>query len=163
MPRDKGATEPALRLTIELVPASCWGQNLRDVLPPATWDRLRREVYAHASHRCVICGAGGRLHCHEVWRYDDERHLQTLEGLVALCMLCHHVKHIGHAAVLASRGKLNYERLIAHFMRVNACDRPTFERHRAAAFAAFEERSRHEWQTDLGFTLPPAIETPESR
>jgi hypothetical protein len=135
-----------LRLTIELVPATSWGANLRDVLPAAEWDRLRRQVYAASGHRCAICRAGGRLHCHELWDYDDTRHIQALRGLVALCTLCHHVKHIGHAHLLAEQGKLDYEQVVAHFLRVNGCDRATFERHRAAAFAQFSERSRYEWQ-----------------
>ena len=32
---------------------------------------------------------------------------------------------------------------------VASCDRATFERHRAAAFARFAERSRYEWQIEL--------------
>ena len=145
-PTADSQTNPTLRLTIELVPASSWGANLRDVLAPTAWDRLRRQVYAASGHRCAICGAGGKLHCHELWDYDDARHIQSLRGLVALCTLCHHVKHIGHARLLADQGKLDYERVVAHFLRVNGCDRATFERHRAAAFAQFDERSRHEWQ-----------------
>jgi hypothetical protein len=141
--------DPPLRLTIELVPATCWQANARDLLARASWDRLRREVYAASGHRCAICGAAGRLHCHEVWRYDDANHIQHLDGFVALCAWCHHVKHIGLARLLADRGKLDYERVVAHFLRVNGCDRATFERHRAEAFARFEERSRHEWRTEF--------------
>jgi 5-methylcytosine-specific restriction endonuclease McrA len=89
--------EPALRLSIELVPATCWQANARDLLPRASWDRLRREVYAASNYQCAICGAAGRLHCHEVWRYDDASHIQHLDGFVALCAWCHHVKHIGLA------------------------------------------------------------------
>lgn len=148
-----------LRLTIELVPSSCWGANLRDVLPRAMWDTLRRAVYTEAGHRCSICGVSGRLNCHEVWRYDDTSHIQTLEGFQALCDLCHHVKHIGHAGVLAAQGKLDFARVVAHFMRVNACDGATFQRHHAAARAQWRERSRHEWQTDLGAFTPPGLAT----
>jgi predicted restriction endonuclease len=41
------------------------------------WDKLRKEVYAEYGHRCGICGAQGRLNCHERWSYDDETHVQT--------------------------------------------------------------------------------------
>lgn len=146
----------SLRLTIELVPATCWYANLRDVLTPAAWDTVRRQVYARFRHRCGICGGAGQLHCHEVWRYDDATHTQTLEGLIALCAPCHHVKHLGLAGILASRGALDEERLVAHFLRVNGCDRATFEAHRARAFAQWEERSRYEWTLDLGALNPPA-------
>lgn len=150
------SNEAALRLTIELVPEPCWYSNLRDVLPRPIWDKLRREVYAASGHRCGICGAGGMLHCHEVWSYDDAAHIQRLEGFRALCTLCHHVKHIGLAGLLASQGRLDYEAVVAHFMRVNGCDRATFQRHYQAAMAQWRERSRYEWQTDLGDYTPPS-------
>jgi hypothetical protein len=146
-----------LKLTIELVPETCWGANLRDILTQAAWNRLRRQVYAHFGHRCAICGAGGRLHCHEVWSYDDAAHVQHLEGCVALCEFCHHVKHFGMAGLLASKDKLDLERVIAHFCRVNGCDRARFRTHRDAAFALWRERSRYEWAVDLG-ALNPCFE-----
>jgi hypothetical protein len=146
-------TEPPagapLRLTIELVPETCWYSNMRALLPSAEWDRLRRQVYRDYSHRCGICGASGRLHCHEIWRYDDAAHVQRLEGYIALCSWCHHVKHIGLAKLLAARGELDFERVVTHFLRVNGCDRATFERHCADAFALWRERSRHAWRTEL--------------
>jgi hypothetical protein len=147
---------PPLRLIIELVPETCWYSNLRDVLPRDVWDRLRREVYRSSGYRCGICGARGQLHCHEVWRYDDAAHIQHLEGFRALCPRCHHVKHIGLAAKLASEGRLDYEAVVAHFMRVNGCTRDVFQRHYRAAMAQWRERSRYEWQTDLGDYTPPA-------
>lgn len=152
---DVMGASPPLRLSIELVPATAWGANLRDVLTRAAWDELRRAVYARCGHRCAICGAAGRLHCHEVWHYDDARHIQRLEGLLALCALCHHVKHLGHAGILAREGKLEMERVIAHYCQVNGCDRATFAAHRAAAFAQWHERSRYEWTLDLGALNPP--------
>ena len=151
---DDTTQQSPLRLAIELVPQTCWYSNMRAVLPQSEWDLLRRQVYAHYRHRCGICRARVRLHCHEIWHYDDTVHVQTLHGFIALCEWCHHVKHIGLAGILAAQGKLDYERVVAHFMRVNRCDRAAFERHRAQAFAQFEERSRHDWQTDLGPYTP---------
>ena len=34
-----------LRLTIELVPSSAWGCNLRDLMVRVAWDSLRWQVY----------------------------------------------------------------------------------------------------------------------
>jgi hypothetical protein len=147
--------KPQLRLTIELVPESCWYSNLRDVLPRALWDKLRRQVYAASGYRCSVCGGGGVLHCHEVWRYDDATRIQRLEGFRALCTLCHHVKHIGLAGLLASQGKLDYDAVVAHFLAINNCSRADFQRRYNAAFAQWRERSRVEWQTDLGDFTPP--------
>jgi hypothetical protein len=145
------AMDPAgLRLPIELVPASAWGQNLRALLPEPEWQALRRRVVTNAAGRCMICGARSRrLHCHEVWQWDDERHVQRLLGCQARCALCHHVAHIGLAGRLAADGRLDLERVIRHFMRVNGCDRATFQACHDEAMRRWEERSRHEWTLDL--------------
>jgi hypothetical protein len=71
-------------------------------------------------------------------------------GFIALCDLCHHVKHIGLAGILAKQGKLDYELVVKHFMMVNSCDRKTFEEHKNEAFRQWGERSQHEWHVDLG-------------
>lgn len=139
-----------LKLTIELVPSSAWYKNLRNAMPQSEWDDLRRAVYRAYEYRCAICGGAGRMNCHEVWVYDDERHVQTLSRFVALCDNCHHIKHIGLAGILADEGELDYEALIAHFCKVNNCDRAIFDQHREAAFEQWEERSQHDWTIDLG-------------
>ncbi len=56
---------------------------------------------------------------------------------MALCEKCHLVKHFGMAGILASEGKINLEDLIKHFMKVNSCDRRTFEEH------------KYEWLIDI--------------
>jgi hypothetical protein len=139
-----------LRLTAELVPSSTWYRNLRSAVPRETWDRIRRSTYRAYGYRCGICGARGRLNRHEVWAYDDAARVQTLSGFVALCDWCHHAKHLMHAAGLASEGKLDYGRVVQHFMRVNGCDRRTFEEHRERALQEFQRRSEQEWRVDLG-------------
>ena len=76
-------TDKIYRLNFQLVPDGCWYTNLRSALPKEVWDKLRRAAYARAGGRCMICGAGGRLEAHEVWSYDDEKHIQKLEDIVA--------------------------------------------------------------------------------
>lgn len=149
---DVGHTTPEqpLALTIDLVPEPCWYSNMRKALTDVQWDKVRREVYAQYHHRCAICGADGQMNCHEIWSYDDDAHIQRLVGFTSLCSLCHHVKHIGLANILASQGKLDYEQVVAYYMRVNHCTREDFMAHRDAAFAQWGERGRYEWTTDLG-------------
>lgn len=139
-----------LRLCVELVPRPCWYSNIRKAVPRTTWDALRKQAYAQYYYRCGICGAQGRLHCHEIWHYDDEQHVQTLRGFIALCELCHHVKHLGHAGILAGEGKLDYNRVVTHFLTVNACSLEDFEQHRRQEFAQWRKRDKHQWRTDLG-------------
>jgi hypothetical protein len=108
-------------------------------------------VYHRYHHSCGICGSqNSQLSCHEIWAYDDVQHLQKLTGFIALCELCHHVKHIGYAGILASEGKLDMQALIAHFCRVNSCAKDAFTQHEAAAFALWNKRNEFEWVTDLG-------------
>ena len=141
---------PHLTLTVELVPHTSWYNNMRKVVSPADWDRIRKKTYADYGHRCGICGAQGTLNCHERWVYDDDTYGQKLAGFIALCDMCHHVKHIGLAGVLAARGELDYERVIDHFRRVNDCDRQTFDDHLDRAFDVWRERSQHAWVIDFG-------------
>jgi hypothetical protein len=138
-----------LKLTIELVPSTSWYNNVRSAVPRSTWNKLRKKTYADYGCKCGVCGAEGRLNCHEIWEYDDERYVQRLSGFIALCDMCHHVKHLGRAGILAAEGKLDYEKVVEHYMRVNGCDRQAFEEHRATAFRQWRERSRVEWAVDL--------------
>ena len=139
-----------LRLTIELVPATSWYNNMRKVIPKAEWDNIRKSVYAEQNNRCGICGAEGRLECHELWEYDDEKHIQTLRGFIALCSLCHRVKHIGLAGIHASKGILDYEQVVDHFLKVNECSRDVFEQHKKQAFEQWRVRSQYQWEVNLG-------------
>lgn len=138
-----------LKLTIELVPASAWQNNLRFILKPSMWKKLRRLTIKKYNFKCAICNISGWLQTHEVWEYDDKNHIQKLKNIIPLCRMCHAVKHIGLTGIQASRGALDYERVIKHFMKVNNCNRETFEKHQKSAFKKFEERSRYEWQLDL--------------
>jgi hypothetical protein len=123
---------------------------MRKVVPKAEWDKIRKSAYAEQNDRCGICGAEGRLECHELWEYDDEKHIQTLRGFIALCSLCHRVKHIGLAGIHASKGILDYEQVVDHFLKVNECSRDVFEQHKKQAFEQWRVRSQYQWEVNLG-------------
>jgi hypothetical protein len=143
-------TAQSLKLRIDLVPSTCWYRSLREQMQRSRWDALRKRVYADQGHICAICGIGGRLNCHEVWEYDDERHIQRLVGFQAVCNLCHHTTHFGKAELLAGEGRIDLNAVIEHFMKVNSVGREIFENHKTAAFRTWRERSLHQWRTDLG-------------
>ena len=148
-----------LLLTIELVPRPCWYSNMRTNIPRAVWDKLRKQVYAQYDYRCGVCQVENvTLHCHEIWQYDDTLHIQKLHGFIALCEMCHHCKHIGHASILASEGKLDLNRVIEHFMKVNQCSREEYDEHSYEAWSMWAERNNYTWVTDLGaytYLVPP--------
>lgn len=132
-----------LRLSVELVPSTSWGSNVRAVLTKQQWAVLSKSVRSKAYDICNACG-GEATDCHEVWAYDDQKQSQKLTGMVALCHACHEVKHIGLAGI---RG--HGERAIKHFMRVNELSRRQAEKVIQRAFDVWAERSEVEWTLDI--------------
>ena len=138
-------------LTIELVPQPCWYSNLRDKMTRSAWDKLRKQVYAQYNYHCGICQTSNvTLHCHEIWQYDDELHIQKLQGFIALCPMCHHCKHIGLAEILADQGKLDFNQIIEHFMRVNQCSVEEYQAHSSQSWKTWRMRNNFQWTTELG-------------
>lgn len=130
-----------------MVPEECWFANLRSVLTPADWDRVRKAAYARAKWQCRICGAKGRLEAHEQWRYDEENALQTLEDVLALCRNCHEVKHISRTQLMGKGAEA-----MEHFMRVNGCSQMDFHAALGEANEAYRRRNQVEgWVTDISW------------
>ncbi|MCS7092504.1 MAG: HNH endonuclease [Patescibacteria group bacterium] len=141
-----------LILTIEMVPASTWGNNLRKIIKPKLWEEIKKAVFAKSKGQCAVCKQKSKkLHAHEVWRYDDKEKLQILKDIVPLCTLCHMVKHMGFAGVISQKSKLSQEKLISHFCKVNNVTRQAFQKHYASEIKRFEERSKYEWQVKVPF------------
>ncbi|MDE7440184.1 MAG: HNH endonuclease [Clostridia bacterium] len=137
-----------MKLDFELVPDSCWYSNLRSILSSAQWDIVRKEAYARAKGKCMICGANvSRLEAHERWEYDEENRIQKLADVVAICKSCHEVIHIGRTSLMGGE-----ERASAHFMKVNGC---SYSEYRKALGAANEAHRRRnavpEWKLDLSY------------
>ena len=140
---------PVKLLTVELVPSSCWFSNVRDCVDPETWNFLRRATYKKANYRCEICGGRGDkwpVECHEIWNYDDEKYIQTLSGLTALCPNCHRVKHIG-LAQLQGHG----EQAIAHLNSVNGWTKEQTDVYLETVWDTWEQRSCRNWNLDLSW------------
>jgi hypothetical protein len=147
------------RLTIELVPQSCWFSNVRDQVSPSDWDRIRKQVYEAANRRCEVCGGRGPRHpveCHEVWEYDEAAGVQRLTRMTALCPACHEVKHIGLAGI---RGRADIAR--AHLAEVNGWSAETAEQYVEEAFATWQARSTRAWSLDISglvaYGIDPAL------
>lgn len=134
------------KLNFQLVPDGCWFTNLRSALPREVWDKVRKIAYARAGGRCAICGSPGRLEAHEVWEYDDEKHIQLLSDIIAVCPACHEVIHIGRTSLMGREKDAQ-----AHFMEVNGCTQSEYHAALGEANRVHAERSRHEWVTDISF------------
>ena len=137
------------RLTVELVPSTCWFSNVRDHVPSKTWDLLRKHTYSRANYRCEVCGGRGSQHpveCHEIWHYDDQKKVQKLLGLTALCPSCHEVKHIGLAGVRGRR-----QQACKHLARVNGWTSEQVEEYLEEVWLLWSKRSQHQWKLDLSW------------
>lgn len=139
------------KLTIELVPNTCWYTNVRSQVSRAEWDRLRKACYKKANYRCEICGGKGTSHpveCHEIWEYVEGKkkkpNKQILKGLIALCPKCHKVKHAGLAHI---RGELNL--VLNQLMVVNKWSHEDAFEYLRDAFDLYRERSNHQWELDI--------------
>ncbi|UXF74652.1 hypothetical protein K7574_21395 (plasmid) [Stenotrophomonas maltophilia] len=137
------------RLTIELIPSSCWYKNVRSNVRVATWSRLQSLISTASGGRCEVCGGQGPQHpveCHEVWTFDDRLLRQRLDRLVALCPACHGVKHLGR---WLARGQV--QRPLAWYCHVNHV---TPAEAAAAVRAALElnaQRSRRQYRLDVSW------------
>ena len=68
-----------------------------------------------ANYKCAICGRPvKRLEAHEQWSYDEEKGVQKLENIIAVCHDCHSVIHIGRTQLVG-----DIERAEKHYMKVN--------------------------------------------
>jgi hypothetical protein len=152
LPDDNGApadlpSDLTVRLSIELVPRSCWLSTLRSALSTEQWDHLRRRVYYHAGRRCEVCGGKGRqwpVEAHETWAYDKESGIQRLEAVRALCPRCHQVKHFGHATLTGKE-----EEAEEHLRDINNWDAVTSKNYIKHCFAVWRGLSECSWKVDL--------------
>ena len=138
-----------MKLTIELVPQTCWYSNVRSNVTTKQWDVIRRKCYEKANSRCEICNGVGNKHpveCHEIWDYDDINHIQTLIGLIALCPSCHMTKHVGLSQMRGQMGAV-----INQLMKVNGMNRNETLALIDDAFRQWESRSQYDWKLNISY------------
>ena len=139
------------KLTVELIPKTCYFSNIRTTVKSKEWDKIRFISYELANNKCQICGSTGKkqgykhnVECHEIWFYDDETHVQKLIGLISLCVLCHQVKHIGRAMAIGKQTQC-----FAHLSKVNKWTKEQIDEHLLESFELNKERSKYDWELDL--------------
>jgi len=135
------------KLTVELIPQSQWGANLRTLLRPRDWDIIRKVAYAAAEGHCTCCGRPvSRLEAHERWEYDEETCVQKLTGVVALCKWCHEVKHFGRSRMIG-RGPA-----VRRWLKeVNGWTEGQVGEYLYEVAREWERRSRGQWAIDLSW------------
>lgn len=139
------------KLEIDLVPSTCWYSNLRELLTPGSWDKIRKECYKNANNKCEICEGTGvfgrgkiKVECHEKWEYKDGR--QILTGVISLCCVCHRVKHFGLSSL---RGYTDMCK--KQLASVNNWSPHQVVQHINESFKVHEQRSQQDWVLDLSW------------
>ena len=141
------------KLTIELVPRTCWYSNVRSNVTKNEWDVIRKKSYEHANHVCEICGDVGtnqgvrhNVECHEIWDYNDETKEQILLGLISLCPYCHKSKHVGLAQM---NGELHI--VVNQLMKVNDITEDEALNYINKSFDIWSKRSNFEWKLNTDY------------
>ena len=137
-------------LTIELVPVSSWGKNLRNKLTPYYWQQISQEIQKISQFTCEICNRTKgeevtRLHCHEVWEYDFINSIQKLVGLQVLCFECHSGKHLGFSSF---HREIDEESIKNHFLKINKISEKEFLEYFNHQLDIFEIASNIDWTID---------------
>lgn len=138
-------------LTCELVPRTCWWSNVRSHVTRSQWEICKTYARAKTAGTCWICDQipKGPLEAHEIWRYNDDRGIQTLVDIVPLCKTCHQVKHLGRTRVVSNPWQ--WERVITHLAAVNNWSDRQVEKYVTLQFQIWELRSQSEWTLDISF------------
>lgn len=136
------------KLNFELVPDSCWYSNLRSILKPKMWDIIRRDAYKRADGKCMICGRPAkRLEAHEKWSYNEEKAVQKLEDVIAVCHNCHSVIHIGRTQLVGDS-----DMAMKHFCKVNGCKYIDYIHALGEANRLHQQHNKvAEWKLDLSW------------
>jgi hypothetical protein len=137
------------KLTIELVPSSCWFLNVRSSVNPKDWDKIRKLYAKAADNKCQICGGRGPK-----WPVECHDKIQKLAGMISLCPKCHEVKHFGFARV-KGREKV----AINHLAKINQWSEAVAKQYVIDSFRIWERRSKTPWTLDISFlqTLGVAV------
>ncbi len=150
--RLKALMSPKRTLEPCLLPEAAWGKSLCNLNKKGQckyWPSLRDDAKLHHGTGCIFCD-NAAVHGHEVWDYDDKNAVVTLQEVVPVCEMCHHVIHLGRSELLASKGELDFKAVLDHFARVRGVKRFEIEAIAREAFDQWEVRSRRQWKVSYG-------------
>jgi hypothetical protein len=144
LPRRYNPCVPGAVLIPDMLPVTTAEQNIRHLLGPEAWNRIRKHAYQAAGYRCEICGEKGKLEAHEQFILHNETTVQELAKIMALCPLCHKVHHLGIARRL---GMLNDVK--AHMLEVNGWSNRQLDQAIQESYEIWAQRCDWPWVVDL--------------
>lgn len=142
-----------MSLKFQLIPQMFKNINLHNekirIIEPDKWKEISSKV-RDEQKECHYCGRGFvrfELEAHEVWVFDNVRHVQKLVDIVSACKLCHHTIHYDNFHSEKWKHK-NY------YMAINDCTNSTFERElKAAQDKADIGMEDNDWKLDISYIL----------
>lgn len=153
-------------LSVDMVPLSMWGCNVRAVVSKETWKELqvffRSVSWVLGEYHSLIYPPNNRearllqcagcnknisdLELHEVWEFDDQRLIQKLVNLVPLCRNCHLSVHLGRANQLGLK-----DVALNHLAAVNKWTAAQLAKHVEESSDSWLRRSKHTYALDLSW------------
>ena len=131
------------KLSFQLVPKPLWKAELKDII--LNWNEI--SVKTRSVGKCSICdnifSDLRDLHAHEVWKYDDITHIQSLENIIPVCTKCHNTIHIGRTAIHG-----NKDEAFEWYLTVNQIDHETMMNDYEISSRVWKERSNFEWKKE---------------
>ncbi len=147
--RDRPNLDPPY-IRINLIPQTSWGKNLRAMMPRERWQEFARtQIYASTGSRCLVCAERGPqwpVEADEIWKFDENKKMQTLAGIVPLCPDCHSVRTCGFA-VAQGREK----EVVRHLAWIERISHEDAQKRIQRAISKWEKRSRKEWAIDISY------------
>lgn len=137
-------------LFVDLVPEPAWEQSVKHRLSRYWWRRLSRGVRQRADWRCEICGdpedaAQNRyLSCHERWDWQEDLGVQRLARLMALCVSCDAVTHLGYYLIDHEDDTVPRE----HLENIRGWTPKQATLHIKQAWDLWRYRSEYRWEMD---------------
>lgn len=138
-----------MKLTIELVPKTCFYKNVRQIVSATQWNKIRKQIYIKYNYKCSICYEVGDKHpveAHEVWEYNDKKSIQILKDIVALCPSCHMSVHYGLAQLHGFGTKARN-----HLSKINSITKKEADVYIENCFKIWQKRSQKHWQLDITY------------
>jgi hypothetical protein len=143
------------RLVPELIPGDLWGRSAYKMFAGrGIWTKkIRPDALAKASNACEIClKKGGRLICHDKWRYDDKRATARLIGFEIHCGDCDAVTHLGRMMQVGDSEDVIIAAVI-HMCNVNGFETLTATRILRDPHEIWEKRNKKKRKIEVDLAL----------
>jgi hypothetical protein len=134
-------------LYVDLLPKTCWGNNLRQIVKnPHNYQRLVEVAHSRVDNKCETCQdyCNQRYFVEGRWDYDQFKGTRTLTRIMLFCVSCYYATHLGLATIKNRR-----KQAINHLKRVNKVNDNDISIKIHTAFDTWRNRSLIQWKSNV--------------